>query len=366
MPFSVFALGSNSSGQLGVGHSDDTSKPHSCRFPAVICQRPDERVQKIVAGGNHTAVLTTGGRLLASGNTSAFEVSSNEPGTNRMSFQEIQAHNIPEVGTSETATDVAASWEATFVVISSRKLYACGKGSKGELGLGTSITETQDFTFVKDFGDETDPESSVTSIAAAMNHVMLITSDGKAFGWGSSRKGQLGDEHKTAKVIWQPVQINIPFQVMTAVVGRDFSFMLGVDGQQLFLGERKHFASNNSLFPSNSTLEIFSGWSTIYARGDRVLHAAGRNSAGQPSTSELPDLRYFAAGSEHCIAYTAAGEVIAWGWNEHGNCGHLSETRSGTHDPIPIALAKGERVAGVAAGCATSFIIIESTTLASV
>ena len=365
MPFSVHALGSNSSGQLGIGHQDDTSEAQLCKFPAGICQQPNERIQKIVAGGNHTVVLTKAGRLLTSGNAAAFGVSSNGVEAHRTSFQAINLDSIPETGTAETTTDVAASWEATFVVIDRRKLYVCGKGSKGELGLGKSTIETQDFVLVKDFDDGTDSESYVTTMAAAVNHVILITSDGKAYGWGSSRKGQLGDEHKAAKVIWQPVEINIPFQVKTAVVGRDFSFILGVDGQQLFLGEHKHFPSDSSLFPSSSALEISSGWSTIYARGDDELHVAGRNSAGQPSTSDLPDLRYFAAGSEHCIACTPAGEVIAWGWNEHGNCGHLSETRSSAYSTIPVALAKGERVGGVAAGCATSFIIIESTTMAS-
>ena len=361
MPFSVFALGSNSSGQLGVGHIDDTSVAQPCSFPAEICQQPDERVQNIVAGGNHTVVLTKKGRLLGSGNLSAFGSSRDVSVSNCTSFREIGLGSFSATETSEIVTDVAAAWETTFVILNRRRLYACGRGSKGELGLGTSITETQDFVFVKDFGNGIDLETSITTIVAAMNHVILSTSDGKVYGWGNSRKGQLGDEHKAAKVIWRPVEINISFQVRTAVAGRDFSFMLGVDGEQMLLGERKHFQSDGPLFPSICHLHIHGGWSTIYAQRNGALHVAGRNNAGQMSPGNLPNLKYFAAGSEHCIACTSAGDVIAWGWNEHGNCGRLSETLPAGHNSIPIALEKGESILGVAAGCATSFIICELT-----
>ena len=43
------------------------------------------------------------------------------------------------------------------------------------------------------------------------------------------------------------------------------------------------------------------------------------------------------AGSEHCLALSTEGKVLAWGWNEHGSCGleGLETVATPTHVKIP-------------------------------
>jgi alpha-tubulin suppressor-like RCC1 family protein len=66
----LFSLGSNGSGQLGIGHQEDVSSPQPCIFDeASSLQRlePDDEIVKVVAGGNHTLVLFASGAVFAAG-----------------------------------------------------------------------------------------------------------------------------------------------------------------------------------------------------------------------------------------------------------------------------------------------------------
>src|SRR5271156_750619 len=66
----LFSLGSNGSGQLGIGHQEDVSSPQPCIFDeASSFQRlePDDEIVKVVAGGNHTLVLFASGAVFAAG-----------------------------------------------------------------------------------------------------------------------------------------------------------------------------------------------------------------------------------------------------------------------------------------------------------
>jgi protein ATS1 len=107
------------------------------------------------------------------------------------------------------------------------------------------------------------------------------------------------------------------------------------------------------------------GWSSVHhvksLDGATEVRSIGKNDRGQLAPSVLRPLRALAAGSEHCIGIDYAGQLIAWGWGEHGNCGEQVDDRgtvSGRYNVIPVASSEdGIVVEGVAAGCATSFVI---------
>lgn len=61
----LYAFGSNASGQLGIGSTEDASTPQVCRFPNGS-ELPGVPV-KIVAGGNHTLLLLDDGVVYCTG-----------------------------------------------------------------------------------------------------------------------------------------------------------------------------------------------------------------------------------------------------------------------------------------------------------
>ena len=85
------------------------------------------------------------------------------------------------------AVAVAASTHHTLVCTQSGRLFAFGYGKSGRLGTGDENHRPLPTPI---FGQLTN--RIVVSIAAAENHSLCSTSDGKVFAWGSNSFGQLG------------------------------------------------------------------------------------------------------------------------------------------------------------------------------
>jgi alpha-tubulin suppressor-like RCC1 family protein len=63
-------------------------------------------------------------------------------------------------------------------------------------------------------------------------------------------------------------------------------------------------------------------------------------------------VREVLAGSEHCLCLTDSGQVLAWGWNEHGNCGQAEDTETvSTPSQIDLASCRAVRIFTGAAHC---------------
>jgi protein ATS1 len=276
-------------------------------------------------------------------------------------------------------TDVAATWEASFVVVGRKVVFGCGSGSKGELGLGEEVSSTPQMMKVFQV-DDANPshgtigeheESEILQIEACMSHVVIVLSNGHVFGWGNCRKGQLGEKCKGEKSSWKPRRIDdgfdgvgrLPFKTEMVALGREYTAFLKSGEKLLIWGETKAFpdAGLDSVLEEGAS--VASGWSSIHTlsctRG--AVKAVGRNHRGQLAPANIPPLRALAAGSEHCIALTTDNQVIAWGWGEHGNCGEETDPKGavvGRWNVIPLPPRQElVQLKTVAAGCATSFVI---------
>ncbi|KAK4943012.1 alpha tubulin suppressor [Elasticomyces elasticus] len=362
----IYAFGSNGSGQLGIGHTNDTARPEKCIFRPRHQDDLDHSdsgeseatastvtvVRKIVAGGNHTLILMKDGRVFAAGNAGL------EDQDVKVEFEQqlfdVEGH----------VTDVAATWEASFVVVDRRRVFVRGSGAKGELGLGNGVVTADKMTRVLDVDDldvcpgEQHADAKIFDIAACMSHVVVLLSDGRVFGWGSCRKGQLGDQFRQHKILWEPTRIDVglPFQPQRVVVGRDYTvFLHGV------WGEVKDLNEEVLQQPVNGGDTVASGWSSIHTLSSGQVRSVGNNNHGQFALANMPTILGLAAGSEHCVALTQSNQVIAWGWGEHGNCGEELDSKgnvAGRWNVIPMSRQDdATQILDVAAGCATSFVI---------
>ncbi|KAJ5081723.1 hypothetical protein NUU61_009987 [Penicillium alfredii] len=268
----LLAFGSNGSGQLGIGHTDDVSQPTPCLFldssedrqsrPAESRTEETEIVKKnllaqnaspdlldeivhIATGGNHTLVLTARGHVYAAGcnldgrcgpdydyynsndenSTSAY--SSSEK--NLLNFRRVVLTD-PVTGTAvRTFKHVAATWEGSILVSrrpvnapessprsenapnSQDTVYVLGSTPKGELGLGSG--DTQAPTSTPTPASASIPAfpphgTSIVGLASGMGHAVAILCTGEVYGWGAARKGQLGDGNKPAKILWTPTRVD--------------------------------------------------------------------------------------------------------------------------------------------------------------
>jgi protein ATS1 len=311
----------------------------------------------------------------------------------------------------DTFVDISATWSASFFVVAPQirngylvrlgRIFVSGKGEKGELGLGKNTIETAKPREVAVFGSESLPEYSVDSkniplipgilagIWSSVTYTVTCSTDGvHVFGWGNCRKGQLGQSAKEDKVVWEPRKVPIEDikpnvevdRIFMAAVGKDFTLLQGSHGRQESRVRKWKLLGGNDLlkndgddmkrFLAELTIPVpsgemvwlrttpFASWSNVYVLESRTnqVKALGRDDYGQLPPEELPKVWTMAAGSEHCVAVTLQGRVVIWGWGEHGNCGRKSdETGQGWSVPS-LPIADTHSVAGVGAGCATTFI----------
>ncbi|KAL4897851.1 regulator of chromosome condensation 1/beta-lactamase-inhibitor protein II [Aspergillus ambiguus] len=326
----LFGLGSNGSGQLGIGHVEDVSIPTRCDFDGPeptfsLSTAPGSlasNVVRIAAGGNHTLLLLPDGAVYSAG--------CNEDGRcGRSPSSEPQARFCQVViaegeTTYESFQHVSATWEATFLVISAQRghddaiggdnIYVLGSGGKGELGLGEGYVRATTPVRMSGFPPR---DTRIVSLTSGMGHTVAVLSNGEVYGWGAARKGQLGEAARGCKIAWTPVKIdNAPFYVTDAACGREFTVLIGDKsaGEFAVLGSADNKWNIVTGCPAPGQLQGFdkiaASWHGIYVhQADMSVVAWGRNDRGQLPPAGLPKTTELAVGSEHVLGLVDSRDV---------------------------------------------------------
>lgn len=358
MPTRIVTLGSNSSGQLGIGHTEDVDTPTPCLFSTDL--HPNEAIVQFAAGGNHTILLTSRGRVFAAG--------SNESGRACLPISVTQSEQFDLVELLEESkndsariTHIAATWEASIFVVDDTRIYTCGRGAKGELGAGDEQLSFMTPMLVLDLSSVGQGER-VSTLAASVSHAVFATASGRVFGWGACRKGELGSALSAQKVSWTVQEIRIGWPVRMVAAGRDHTCLADTSGRVELLGRYKSRVEASDSSGLDYVDEIASGWGTVILREGARLTSLWSSDSRQSPPPDLPSMAMFAAGSEHTVGLSTSGELLAWGWGEHGNCGRpaYASNLKLPWNVVDVDLNSRERVTFLGGGCATSFIVVEN------
>ncbi|ESZ92298.1 hypothetical protein SBOR_7338 [Sclerotinia borealis F-4128] len=357
----IYAIGSNGSGQLGIGHKEDVSVPK----PVLFNEDIPVGVQQIRAGGNHTLILSTTGELYCSGDSS-YGACGLTPGSHptEAKFRRVKLSDDFPINEAPVVF-CAATWEASIIVQQDEdghatKVYCFGTGNKGELGLGEFLFRSSKPQMIENF-----PPAGlkVVDLATSVSHAVVVLSNGDVYGWGSGRKGQLGQPEG---IIYSPRKIEgLEFKAVRAICGREFTCILAESSssQHKILGSNKWNIRSAAPEKLSSWTDVGSTWGSILLlQNNEALTSWGRDDHGQLAPSQLPPVRQIAIGSEHGLALTTKGEVCAWGWGEHGNCGPKTKDGNvkGTWNVVASSgyLPPGAKISYIGAGCATSWICL--------
>ena len=322
----LYALGSNSAYQLSLAHTDDVASPSET--PLVLPK--DTFPAKIVAGSNHTLVLTNKGTLYTTG------------GNKYGQCLKPECDYVPRLElVADKWLDIAATWEGTIGIKEDGSLWTFGRIRDCENLLGWEGFE-------------------VKHVYGGVQHFVIHScslSKEELIGFGDGRKGQFGG-HLGNNIRTDSDYIRFSDPVRSVACGKEFTCLLveNVNPIQVCTNSEKH--NIRAVPPLDDVHSVAASWSTI-----AVLHnsgkitAWGRNDRGQFPPESLPPIKQLAAGSEHFIALSKDDRVYAWGWNEHGNCG--KEDRTDVTDVHELVFPDDEIPTYVAAGCGTSWIWTE-------
>lgn len=364
----IYALGSNGSGQLGIGHDQDVSIPRQVSFS--LGSELSSSVVQVAAGGNHSLLLAENGKLYWAGDpttgASGPLTTPADPKAPQFSAQQV-ALLAEEASTTAPVKLISATWQSSIIVQTDNQgrnsiVSTFGSGQKGELGQGQFIIRTPTISRLKDFPPN---DTEVVDLSACMGHVVVVLSNGEVWGWGNGRKGQLGTG--VTGIVHEPQALRgADFKVMRAVCGREFTALFGSpdSGKILVLGADKAGVKSSAPESVAGWKDVGASWGGIYAlKGDGSLLSWGRDDHGQLAPPGLPKLQGIAIGSEHVVALSEDGDVLSWGWGEHGNCGPQFDKGDVRGCWNIIASKKyippGSKIAAIGAGCATSWISIE-------
>ncbi|OWM76355.1 ultraviolet-B receptor UVR8 isoform X2 [Punica granatum] len=169
----VQSWGRNQNGQLGLGHTEDSLMPQKIQAFRGLS------VKMVAAGAEHTAAITDDGELYGWG----------WGRYGNLGLGDRNDRSIPEKVSSvhgEEMVLVACGWRHTISVSASGGLYTYGWSKYGQLGQG-------------DFEDHLIPhklealrDSFISQVSGGWRHTMALTSDGKLYGWGWNKFGQVG------------------------------------------------------------------------------------------------------------------------------------------------------------------------------
>ena len=265
----LYALGSNSRYQLSLGHINDVSSPSltSLHLPS------DEQPIKIVAGANHTLLLTNKGNLYGTG-ANKYGQCLRPPCDAIRGFVLVDGR----------WKDCAATWEGSICVREDESLWSFGRINNHTNLAGSKLVE--ETTTCSNSGDSRDihldgrNESNV-HVVGGVQHFIVFGKAG-ANGYGNARKGQFGDSPSTGT---GPIKLPTS-NVLQATCGKDFTCLLSQDDNiTVYTTTTKY--NLHSIPTCNNIKSITSSWSTI-----AILHDSGKITImGSFGSRSIPSLQ---------------------------------------------------------------------------
>lgn len=157
------------------------------------------KISQCILGYAYTLIATLDNKLYGCGDNRYGQLGlGNLPNT--MYLTEIPLY-LP-VGV--TIKQIVANFSHTLLLTSEGKLYGCGDNKAGQLGLG-NLPNTMYFTEIP---LQLPVGVTINQIAAGKTHTLILTSEGRLYGCGDNSNGQLGleDRLRSRNLIEIPLQ----------------------------------------------------------------------------------------------------------------------------------------------------------------
>ena len=229
--------------------------------------------------------------------------------------------------------------------------------------------------------------TTLTKVAAGVNHSFALTADGRLFGWGSNFGNVLGNSVDNYSRVPVPVDTSgvLAMRTMVDVVASyDFTLALDSTGKAYAwglngAGQLGNGGGSNSSVPvavdmngvlaGKSLVQLAAGYShalalssegKVYAWGSNIYSALGSGTSPYEQVPVAVDdsgmlagktITAVAAGDYFSLALADDGQMFAWGRNQYGQLGDNSQTDRSTAVAVNQAgVLSGKTVVAIAAG----------------
>ena len=329
----VKCWGSNSRGQLGLGHTNtigDDEKPFSIGFVDV-----GGPVEQVSIGYGHTCVLLADRSAKCWGGNLYGELGlghRHDIGDNELSS------SISSLNLGEPLRQIVAGTNFTCALTDSGKVKCWGGNNSGQLGLahgdrvGDEADETSDTFSAIRLG------SRAMKISLGASHVCALLKEGRVRCWGSNEQGQLGYGHTHSigdnEHPFLPGNVPIGARVLDVVAGKSSYTCALLEDRGV-----KCWGYRNYIGPGHSQNIGDNEWPSSI--GSMDLGGA---------------VRSIRLGEDFVCAWMAGGGLKCWGGNYFGQLGLGHNSRHSGWVDIPIA---GEDILDFTLGGRYIYVLME-------
>jgi alpha-tubulin suppressor-like RCC1 family protein len=306
----VFAVGSNISGQFGDGTT--TSKP----FPVQVlasAEVPLRNVVQVSSGSSHTVFLLSNGSVFAVGYNGNGQLGDGTTSTTNKLFP-VQV--LASAGTPlSNVVQVSAGSTHTVFLLRNGSVFAVGLNTSGQLGNGTTTNTVAGTYPVQVKTNATTFLTNVVQVACGSIHTVFLLSNGSVFAVGLNTSGQLGNG-----TITNTVAGTYPVQVKTNAT----TFLTNVVQVACGASHTVFLLRNGSVFAvgSNSNGQLGNGTTTTTVVGTYPVQVKTN------ATTFLTNVVQVSAGLYHTVFFKNDGTVLAVGSNTNGQLGDGTTTQT--------------------------------------
>lgn len=339
----VYTWGKGVFGELGCGENITITHGH----PLLIDELTNKNIIKVSCGLRHVIALTDSGELYGWGNSRYGQLG--EHATRGKNFRPVKicvnedndVESRKETDENETVNnnatgikilDVACGQNHTAMLSNNGYIFTFGCNKHGQLGIESPviIANTPKIQRVLIPGQK-QGKRQVVEISCGWNTTFARCDDGTVFAWGRNDHGQLG-----------------------VGMGREIDLLDDVGKEQV--GDNAVALKNvNSLHVDPKQQK--SGWLEKPVQLSYLPQQLPLKSSSSGANFKLSTMK---SGSEHVLAITEDGMCMAWGWNEHGNCG-TGNTEDVYEPKIVQGLDEKSIITFVGTGCGSSYVWAEKT-----
>ncbi|CAH2062022.1 unnamed protein product, partial [Iphiclides podalirius] len=219
------------------------------------------------------------------------------------------------------------------------RVFTCGQGDVGQLGLGEDVVETTKFKYVSALGDK------IVDVCAGGMHTVALDTDGKVWTFGCNDEGALGRTTNSDKDEGTAKAVTLPRKAVAIAAGDSHSAALLDNGDVYAWGAfRDSHGSMGLVVPSGGDhLVVLSTTGSVYTMGcgeqgqlGRLSQRSASRDARQGFSALLAPSKVILKGGASRVwaGYHATfvldannDKMFAWGLNNYGQLGITGEKR---------------------------------------
>uniref|UniRef100_A0A182R309 RCC1-like domain-containing protein n=1 Tax=Anopheles funestus TaxID=62324 RepID=A0A182R309_ANOFN len=315
----MFAWGANSHAQLGFGYAtEQCDKPQPLPIDDVPFRA--EEIKCVAAGGGHTLIGATDGRLYACGWNNRGQLGVGHL-DDCIHFQPVGEYGFQQL---------YAGWDVSAGVNAFGELFVWGSNGWQQIAESGVKNVPKPMRLTLPEGGQ------VLRVTFGLQYMAVLLENGKV--WVLGKCKFLSKDYPLEPATKLTIRcLSDRGSVRDVASGDNHLILLVGDRRINCLGDNKHGQCLEEYMLPEDIVKLESGWThsgCLTVNG--AIYLWGRNNYGQlgrpgSNCSAVPqklrletrdmiakDVRL---GSQHGVALGKDGRVHCWGWNEHGNCG---------------------------------------------